>query len=186
MGMIEFSKGFFIFDKSWIHENKFCQSLSHAEFRILIYLLSSGLKISKKDERFKRSELIASLYQKNKLLTVNASQRRIAEKCNANRATVYKALNKFKDFGAVIKIPDGKENGANDYYIIGFENHRKDKAGKQEYYLVDSIPIRTGQKLPEQAKSRIQSFYRGLPQREEIWRELFGMEKDGQRESESG
>jgi DNA-binding MarR family transcriptional regulator len=180
MGMIEFSKGFFIFDKSWIHDNKFCQSLSHAEFRILIYLLSSGLKSSKKDERYKRGELIASLYRRNKLLVVNASQRTIADRCNADRATVYKALIKFKEFGAVIKIPDGKENGANDYYIIGFESHRKNKAGKQEYYLVDSIPIRTGQKLPDQTRNYIQRFYKGesFMQREEIWRDLFGMENN--------
>ena len=176
MGMIEFSKGFFIFDKSWIHDNKFCQSLSHAEFRILIYLLSSGLKTSKKDPRFKRGDLIATLYQSNHLLVVNASQRKIAEKCNADRATVYKALNKFKEFGVVIKIPDGEETGANDFYITGFENYRKDKDGKQEYYLVDSIPIRAGQKLSDKAKTFIQRAYKGFTSREEIWKMLFGMD----------
>lgn len=176
MAMIEFSKGFFVFDKSWIHDNKFFQSLSHADFRILIYLLSSGLKTSRKDPRFKRGDLLAALYQSNNLLVVNASQRKIAEKCNANRATVYKALNKFKEFGAVIKIPDGKETGANDFYIIGFENHRKDKDGKQEYYLVDSIPIRAGQKLPDKVKNFIQRGYKGLSNREEIWKVLFGMD----------
>jgi hypothetical protein len=188
MGMIDFCKGFFVFDKSWIHDNKFFQSLSHAEFRILLYLLSSAIKTSKRDQKYKRDELIASLYQKNKLLVVNASQRTIAEKCNADRATVYKALIKFKEIGAVIKIPDGKENGANDYYIIGFENHRKDKAGKQEYYLVDSIPIRKGQKLPDKIRSFIQRFYKteSFMQREEIWRDLFGMETDERREREGG
>jgi len=188
MGMIDFCKGFFVFDKSWIHDNEFCQSLSHAEFRVLVYLLSSAIKTSKRDHKYKRDELIASLYQRNKLLVVNASQRRIAEKCNADRKTVYRALNKFKGFGAVIKIPDGKENGANDYYIIGFENHRKDKAGKQEYYLVDSIPIRKGQKLPDKVRSFIQKFYKteSFMQREEIWRDLFGMEKDERREREGG
>ena len=176
MGMIEFNRGFFIFDKSWIHDNEFCQSLSHAEFRILIYLLSSAIKTSKRNYKYKRDELIASLYQRNKLLIVNASQRRIAEKCNADRKTVYMALNKFKEFGAVIKIPDGKENGANDYYIIGFENHRKDKDGKQEYYLVDSISIRAGQKLPDNFKNFIQRAYKGFTNRDEIWKVLFGMD----------
>jgi len=176
MGMIEFSKGFFIFDKSWIHDNEFCQSLSHAEFRILIYLLSSVIKTSKRDPRFKRGDLVAALYQSNQLLVVNASQRKIAEKCNADRATVYKALNKFKEFGAVIKIPDGKETGANDFYIVGFENHRKDKDGKQEYYLVDSIAIRAGQKLPDKVKSYIQRAYKGFPSREALWKVLFGMD----------
>ena len=77
MGMIDFCKGFFVFDKSWIHDNKFFQSLSHAEFRILLYLLSSALKSSKRDQKYKRGDLIASLYQRNKLLVVNASQRTI-------------------------------------------------------------------------------------------------------------
>ncbi|MFZ0451948.1 MAG: hypothetical protein WAL98_22175 [Desulfatiglandaceae bacterium] len=177
---IEFSRGFFIFDKTWIHENKFVQSLSHAEFRILIYLLSSALKISKPNKDYKRGDLIASLYKKNKILFINVSQRTIAEKCNVNRATVCKAIKKFKGFGAVIKMPDCKNNGANDYFIIGFENSKKDKDGKQEYYLVDSIPIRTGQKLPDESKDFIRSHHEDdfFWASQLIWRDLFGMEKD--------
>lgn len=176
MGMIEFSKGFFVFDKSWIHDNKFCQSLSHAEFRILIYLLSSGLKISKKDERFKQEDLIASLYQRSRLLAVNASQRTIAAKSKADRGTVIKALRKFKDFGAVIKFPGGKETEHNDPYIIGFEYSKKDKAGKLDYYLVDSIPIRAGQKLPDKYRTFILKHYNDdlFRTSDLIWEDLFG------------
>jgi DNA-binding MarR family transcriptional regulator len=177
---IEFSKGFFVFDKSWIHENKFVQSLSHADYRILIYLLSSTLKISKRNKDYKRGDLIASLYKKNKILFINITQRTIAEKCSVNRATVCKALKKFKDFGAIIKMPDSKENGANDYYIIGFENHRKDKDGKQEYYLVDSIPVRAGEKLPDSSKDFIRDHHKDdlFWASSLIWEDLFGMGRD--------
>jgi hypothetical protein len=180
MGMIEFSKGFFVFDKSWIHDNKFFQSLSHAEFRILIYLLSSGLKVSKKDERFKQGDLIPSLYQRSKLLAVNASQRRIAEKSKADRGTVIKALKKFKDFGVVIKFPGGREPEVNDLYIVGFEYSMNDKTGKLDYYLVDSIPIRAGQKLPEKYRTFILNHYNDdlFRTSDLIWDDLFGKSWD--------
>ena len=179
MGMIEFSKGFFIFDKSWIHENQFMQSLSHAEYRIMVYLLSSALKISKRDARYKRGDLVASLYQDNHILTVNASQSTIADRCGTDRATAYKALKKFDDFGAVIKMTDDGKNGRNHYFIIGFENHRQDKDGKQEYYLIDSIPIRNGQRLPDHIRKFIKDHYRDdlFYMSDLIWGELFGMKK---------
>lgn len=175
--MIEFKKGFFVFDKSWIQENEFIRSLSHAEYKILIYLLSSALKISKRDERYKRGDVIASLYQRNKILFVNASQKTIAERCKVNRATAYRALRKFMRFGALIKVPDGKETGNNDYYIIGFE---KIKEGKQDYFLVDSLPIRVGNKLPEQSKDFIRDHYQDwlFSENELIWKDLFGLERD--------
>ena len=187
MGMIDFCKGFFVFDKSWIHENEFCQSLSHAEFRVLIYLLSSGLKISQRDQKYKRGDLIASLYGRSKILFVNVSQPTIAEKCPVDRATAYKALKKFREFGAVIRVPDVKDNGDNDLYIIGFENNRKDKAGKQEYYLVDSIPIRTGQKLPDRHKKFIATHYKDelFGTSDMIWSDLFGMGNDSKLKNET-
>ena len=175
--MIEFNRGYFVFDKSWIQENVFVRSLSHAEHRVMIYLLSSALKISKWDERYKRGDVIASLYQRNKILFVNASQETIAERCKMNRATAYRALKKFRNFGAAIKVPDGKETGHNDYYIIGFE---KSKEGKQDYFLVDSLPIRSGKRLPDQLRDYILDHYQdGLfHESEAVWKELFGMEKD--------
>ena len=171
---IEFSRGFFIFDKSWIQENQFVQSLSHAEFRILIYLLSSALKISKRDGRYKRGDTIATLYQTNKILFVNASQRTMAERCNADRGTIYRALNKFKEYGALIKVPDSEDKGANDYYIIGFE---RDKDGKHDYYLVDSIPIRQGHEVPIEIRKFILDHYRDplFAKNSLIWERLFGM-----------
>lgn len=176
---IEFNKGFFIFDKSWIHENEFMKSLSHAEYRIMIYLLSSALKLSKRDDRYKRGDLIATLYHWNHILFVNVSQTTIAKKCKLHRATAGKVLRKFNKFGAVIKLTDDKKGGDNDYFIIGFENHRQDKDGKQEYYLIDSIPIRTGKELPGHIKEFIRNHYRDelFYQSELIWGELFGMKK---------
>lgn len=174
---IEFSRGFFIFDKSWIQENQFVESLSHAEYRILIYLLSSALKISKRDGRYKRGDTIATLYQTNKILFVNASQRTMAERCNADRGTIYRALNKFKEYGALIKVPDSEDKGANDYYIIGFE---RDKDGKHDYYLVDSIPIRQGHEVPVEIREFILGHYRDplFAKNNLIWERLFGMYED--------
>jgi predicted transcriptional regulator len=174
---IEFNNGFLVFDKSWIHGNKFFQSLSHAEFRIMVYLLSSALKISKRDERYKRGEIIASLYQKSGILCANVSQRTIAAKCKVDRATVYRALNKFDEIGAIIKMSDGQEKGFNNYYILGFQNQRPDKSGKQEYYLVDSIPIRGGEKLPDGIRKFILEHYKGelFGSSPLIWKDLFGM-----------
>jgi DNA-binding MarR family transcriptional regulator len=176
---IEFNRGFFIFDKSWIQENQFMQSLSHAEYRIMVYLLSSALKISKRDARYKRGELIASLYQRNHILFANVSQSTIADRCGINRATAYKALKKFNDIGAVIKMSEGGKGESNDYFIIGFENHRQDKDGKQEYYLIDSIPIRNGRELPDHIKEFIRGHYKDdlFFMSDLIWEGLFGTGK---------
>jgi DNA-binding MarR family transcriptional regulator len=174
---IEFSNGFFVFDKSWIHGNKFFQSLSHAEFRIMVYLLSSALKISKRDERYKRGEIIASLYQKSGILCANVSQSTIAERCNVDRATAYRALKKFSEIGAIIKMSDGQEKGSNNLYILGFQNQRPNKSGKQEYYLVDSIPIRGGEKLPDKIRKFILEHHTWelFGSSSLIWKDLFGM-----------
>jgi len=48
MNLVGFDRGFFIFDKNWIYDNEFVRSLSHAEFRVLVYLLSSTLKLNKR------------------------------------------------------------------------------------------------------------------------------------------
>jgi hypothetical protein len=171
---IEFNKGFFIFDKSWIQENEFMHSLSHAEYRIMIYLLSSTLKISKKDSHYKRGDMIAHLYQFNHILFANVSQRTIADRCNVNRLTVMRSLRMFEDYGAVITLSDGENNN---FYIIGFET--KDKLDKQEYYLIDSMPIRSGKRMPEEIKNTIIEHYKDelFGSNDFIWRELFGMKQ---------
>jgi len=175
--MIEFHRGFFTFDKSWILENEFMQSLSHAEFRVMVYLAASTLRISKRDQRYKTGDSLAALYQRNRILFVNVSQPTIAKRCKMDRSTVYEALKKFREFGAVIKVPDAKENGSGDYYIIGFE---KTKEGKQDYFLVDSLPIRAGNKLPDKYKKFIRDHYKDefFYMSEPMWRDLFGMEKE--------
>jgi len=173
----EFNKGFFIFDKNWIHENRFVQSLSHAEFRILIYLLSSTLKPKKGISGLARSEQIADLYQRKGILFVNASQRIIAERCHTGRTTTYRAVTRFKEYGALIKMPDGEDNGNGDYHIVGFQ---KEKDGKQDYFLLDSVFLRAGKKLPDRYQGFIAAHFRdaGFPPTKEIWEDLFGMERE--------
>ena len=154
-----FQNGFLIFDKRWIHENEFFKSLSHAEFRVMVYLLSSVLRVSKKDKRYKRGELIAFLYQENKLLVVNVTTRTIAEKSNVNRSTACKALDRFDDSGAVIKISDGAEKSANNLYLLGFEDFNAED-GKEDYFFVDSIPIKSGTKMSDTIKTFIRDNYK--------------------------
>jgi DNA-binding MarR family transcriptional regulator len=154
-----FQNGFLIFDKRWIHENEFFRSLSHAEFRVMVYLLSSVLRVSKKDKRYKRGELIAFLYQENKLLVVNATTRTIAEKSNVNRSTVCKALERFNDYGAAIKICDGIDGGTNNLYLLGFEDMNAED-GKEDYFFVDSILIKSGTKMPDTIKTFIRDNYK--------------------------
>ena len=175
--MIEFDRGFFTFDKSWILENEFMQSLSHAEFRVMVYLAASTLRISKRDQRYKTGDSIATLYQRNRILFVNVSQPTIAERCKVDRSTVYEALKKFREFGAVIKVPEGKPEVSGDYYILGFE---KTKEGKQDYFLVDSLPIRSGNKLPDKYKEFIRDHYKDefFSMSDLIWRDLFGMKNE--------
>jgi hypothetical protein len=170
---IEFNKGFFIFDKSWF-QNEFMVSLSHAEFRIMIYLLSSALKLSKRDERFKKVQRLVDLYRINHLLMANVSQKTIADRCNVNRATIIRALKKFEEYGAVITMSDG-ENNSNHIYLLGVE--RQDKSGKEEYFFVDSIPIRSGKKLPDQTIKFIEDHYQDelFYYSDRIWGDLFGM-----------
>jgi DNA-binding MarR family transcriptional regulator len=155
-----FQNGFLIFDKRWIHENEFFRSLSHAEFRVMVYLLSSVLRVSKKDKRYKRGELIAFLYQENKLLVVNVTTRTIAEKSRVNRSTVCKALDTFNDSGAVIKITDGAEKSTNNLYLLGFEDMNAEMDGKEDYFFVDSIPIKRGNKMPDTIKTFIRDNYK--------------------------
>jgi len=154
-----FQNGFLIFDKRWIHENEFFRSLSHAEFRVMVYLLSSVLRVSKKDQRYKRGELIAFLYQENKLLVVNVTTRTIAEKSRVNRSTVCKALDRFNDYGAAIKICDGIDGGTNNLYLLGFEDMNAED-GKADYFFVDSIPIQRGGKMPDTIKTFIRDNYK--------------------------
>ena len=177
MSIPEFNKGFFIFDKNWIHENRFIQSLSHAEFRILIYLLSSTLKPKKGIAGLARSEQIADLYQRKGILFVNASQRTISERCHVDRRKVYDAMRKFRDCGALIRMPDGEENGNGDYHIVGFE---REKEGKQNYFLLDSMFLRAGRKVPHRYQGFIAAHFRdgGFPPTKEIWEDLFGMERE--------
>ena len=154
-----FQNGFLIFDKRWILEDEFFRSLSHAEFRVMVYLLSSVLRVSKKDKRYKRGELIAFLYQENKLLVVNVTTRTIAEKSKVNRSTVCKALDRFDDSGAVIKITDRAEKSANNLYLLGFEDMNAED-GKEDYFFVDSIPIQRGNKMPDTIKKFIRDNYK--------------------------
>jgi hypothetical protein len=174
---IEFNRGFYVFDKSWFQENEFMHSLSHAEFRIMVYLLSSALKLSKRDTRFKRSKWLVDLYQNNHLLLVNVSQRTIADRCSADRKTVINTLKKFNEYGALLTISNGEEKG-NNVYLIGFENPSQHKEGKQDYYLIDSIPIRSGGRLSEETINLIKGHYHDdmLCYSEKIWGDLFGME----------
>jgi hypothetical protein len=172
----EFPNGFFIFDKSWFADNAFFRSLSHAEFKIMIYLLASIIRLSKRDSEYKRGDLVAKLYQENKLLVANVSTPTIAEKSGASTATVWKALRKFHETGAAIKISSGGKSGENNLYILGFHDP---SSSNGERYLVNSIQLKGVGRMPEELSEdillnharRLHSHGTGA------WVKLFGKER---------
>jgi DNA-binding MarR family transcriptional regulator len=168
-----FKNGYLLFDKSWFMDSEFFRSLSHAEFRIMTYLLASVMRPNKRDPRYKRGETIALLYQSNKLLVANVSTRTIAERCQVSRSTVCKVLDKFHGTGAAIRISNGDEEGENNFYILGF-----DSLGslKDEYFFVDSIPIRDGKGMPDAIREYIEFRYKDtvFTSSSRVWKTLFG------------
>jgi len=152
-----YPKGFFILDKSWFTDNQFFQSLSHAEFRIMVYLLASVLRVTKRERRYRNGGLVARLYSDSHLLVANVSQRTIADRCNVNRSTAYSALDRFNDAGAAITINRPKEEGGETFHILGFE--REIEGDRISLYLVDSIQVSAGEKLPVGARDLIEEAY---------------------------
>jgi hypothetical protein len=157
--MVDYKKnGFMIFNKSWIYENEFFRSLSHAEYRIMLYLLASVLRISKKDRRYKGGDLLAYLYQNNNLLVTNVSFNRIAVASEVHRGTVCRALAKFNDYGAAIKITNqGNKGPGNNFYFMGIEN--RNSGEKLPNYFVDSVFLSSGGKMPADIKEFIKQNY---------------------------
>jgi DNA-binding MarR family transcriptional regulator len=171
-----FKNGYLLFDKSWFIESEFFKSLSHAEFRIMMYLLASVMRPNKRNPRYKRAETIAMLYQRNKLLVANVSTRTIAERCQVSRSTVCKALDNFYAVGAAIRISHGAKDGENNFYILGFDGSGSER---DEYFFVDSIPIRAGEKMPDVVRERIESGYKEtvFTKSARGWEILFGEER---------
>ena len=163
-----------IFDKAWMIDNKFFESLTHAEFRIMVYLLSSTLKITKSDKKYKQGDLFAKLYHKNRLLVVNTSTPKIAERSKTSRTAVCTALNKFHDYGAAIRISSGGKLGENNLYIVGFRGKLYDE--RDYFYFIDSIPLKNGDPMPENLKRSIETRYMDTMYNSKTagWKELFG------------
>lgn len=173
----EYKYGFLIFNKEWLLENEFFNSLSHAEFKIMVYLLSSRLIIKKRDQRYKRGDLLAKLYQVNNLLVVNVSIRTISEKCMVSRATVCKALEKFDIAGAAIRISQGQEDGENNIYIVGFKGPASD--GEEDYFFVDSTPIKKHGAMQKEYRDNIAANFNKkiFSHTSEGWKNLFEKEE---------
>ncbi|RJR51791.1 MAG: hypothetical protein C4576_03320 [Desulfobacteraceae bacterium] len=173
----DFKRGFLIFDKSWLLDNAFMRSLSHAEHRIMVYLLCSVLRIPKECGRYKSGEIIAKLYRRSGILFVNASQEKIAENCGLSRTTAYRSLRKFRNHGAILKVFDGPENGTSDIHIVGFEFEKGKKQGKQDYFLIDSLALRSGRKLPDEFRKDVEENFQNWVLRPEarMWKEIFGI-----------
>ncbi len=151
--MKKFEKGFLLLDKKWLLDNQFFRSLSHAEFRIMVYILSSPLTIKHHDARFPGQELFIRLYQENKLLIANVSQNKISDVCRVHRGTVQSALEKFDQFGSLITVSAKDDGVLNNFYIIGFEARLDGE--DQKLYFVDSIPLTQGRPMPENIKDYI-------------------------------
>jgi len=143
----------------------------------MVYLLSSVLKITKRDRLYKRGDQIALLYQHNNLLVANVSTPTIAERCSVSRGTVTPAINKFDEYGAAIRITEGNDPGENNIYILGFSDRDgRYHDGRKEYYFVDSIPIKNGERMPENIRREIVQRYSEVMfiPATRCWIELFG------------
>ena len=114
-----YRNGFFVMNKTWFGQNGFFTSLSHAEFRIILYLLASVLRLDKRRNIAPQAMFLAGLYRDKKLLVANVAQRTIAKKCNVNRGTVQSALRKFEALGAVIVLPCENQGIQNNLYCVG-------------------------------------------------------------------
>lgn len=171
-----FKNGYLLFDKNWFIGSEFFKSLSHAEFRIMTYLLASVMRPNKRDPRYRRAKTIATLYQRNKLLVANVSTRTIAERCQVSRSTVWETLKKFNAVGAAIRISHGAKDGENNFYILGFDASDSER---EEYYFVDSIPIKSGEKMPDETREAIEVGYEKTVFTKSAmgWKKLFGEDK---------
>jgi len=91
-----------------------------------------------------------------------------------NRITVHRVMSKFKDYGMLIKVPDAEGNG--DCHIIGFSTN---KGRKNDYFLVESSIIRSGEKLPGHLKSYFLDHYEDdkFPN-SHVWKQLFEAEDE--------
>jgi biotin operon repressor len=172
----EYPNGFFIFDKSWFVENEFFRSLSHAQFKIMLYLLTSIIRLSKRTLEYKRGDLVAKLYKENFLLVVNVSTPTIAKRCGVSTATVWKALGKFHETGSAIKISNGGKKGENNLYVLGFHDPT---AANGERYFVNSIQLKEDGKMPEELIQEI-LLYHGQHVFQAgtlTWKRLFGEQR---------
>ena len=73
-------------------------------------------------------------------------------------------------------LPYGAKDGENNFYILGFDASGSER---DEYFFVDSIPIRAGDKMPDVVRERIESGYKEtvFTKSARGWEILFGEER---------
>jgi hypothetical protein len=138
--------------QGWFDENQFIENLTHAQKWVLTCLSSYIWRMSfPLDDSF-NSKLLAKLYDKNALLVTPMAERTIAKKTGFNRATICTAIDKFEEFGAVVKISGKKGPARYNLYIMGFERRRKSEGKlvkRVDYQFSNSPILRKGGKIPE-------------------------------------
>jgi hypothetical protein len=146
----------------WFNDNEFINQLTNAEKWILACISSFIYRSRKIDPKFPPSKKLTFLYSINGLLVSMISERTIADKCNFNRGTVCKAIDKFDEYGAVIKISGKKGKGYSNLYIMGFERRekvKKEKTIRTDFLFSNSPVLRSGQKIPDDIKEFIRDRY---------------------------
>jgi DNA-binding MarR family transcriptional regulator len=153
--MTQLNNGFLILNKAWFGENEFFKSLSHAEFKIMLYLLASVLRLDKREQRSKKSLFLARLFRDRNLLVASVSQRTIAVRCYVNRGTVQSALRKLEEMGAVIFLPCEEQGFYNNVYFLGFRGPTD--LENRSLFMVDSGFLKDGRPIPDSIKHYIQN-----------------------------
>jgi len=146
----------------WFDDNEFINQITNAEKWILACISSFIYRSRELIPDFPPSKKLTFLYSINGLLVSMISERTIADKCNFNRGTVCNAIDKFDDYGAVIKIPGKKGKGYSNLYIMGFERREKIKEKKMkrtDFLFSDSPILRSGKKIPDDIKEFIRDRY---------------------------
>ena len=145
----------------WFDENQFINRITRADKWILACLASYIWRSEKIDTDYEIDRELVRLYKENGLLVTLMSERTLARKCDLNRSTVYEAIGRFDDVGAVIRLSGKKGKGFSNVYIMGLQRMTLEKNGRirkmDEYLFSDSPVLRAGGRIPDDVKDFIRA-----------------------------
>jgi hypothetical protein len=127
------------------------KNMTAPEFKVYTYLISIPIRAKKAESnKYKNGTEVYALYREGGLLPVNVSAKRMAVECKLGERTVAKAISRFSDLGAILKITDHKGRH-NNVYIVGIKNmwYAEDDDFKPEHFFTEFSFIQNGEVLPD-------------------------------------